>query len=165
MTACKKLQRYCSTTDTFGDKIRRDFACLMLPGPLPAVKHIWPHTRLQHARENVAAYPCSYPSKQLSSTSSPPQSSSESTAWGCPSGQSQPQALQQEPQHWGTPQKAADCPKCSASTTFKSPKKPPTRSPSSLFLLYFPQLWNIFSLLSSHMVSDMEERVPSGSCF
>lgn len=59
----------------------------MLPGPCPAVKHIWPRTRLRHARENVAAYLCSYPSKGLNGSSAPPRSNSESGPdRGCPPG-------------------------------------------------------------------------------
>lgn len=169
MEACKKLQRYRSTTDTFADKVRRDFACPMLLGPCPAVKHIWPHTRLQHARENVAAYLCSYRNKQPSSISTPPRSASESKqTQGCPYGQSQPKALWQEPRHPGILQHASDCPKRSTSTALKISKEAthyiPPPPPSPCLPSYFPQLWNIFSLVASHVVSDME-RIPSGSCF
>lgn len=164
MKACKKLQEYRGTTETFTDKVRRDSACLMLPGPCPAVKHIWPRTRLRHARENVAAYLCGYPSKGLKGSSAPPRSDSESGPdRGAPPGQSQPQTLRQKPQHQGGSQHASSCPKCSTSTTFKSPKQPPIMSPPPpslpcpFFFFIFPNFQIYFSLVASHMVSDWRE--------
>lgn len=171
MKACKKLQEYRGTTETFTDKVRRDSACLMLPGPCPAVKHIWPRTRLRHARENVAAYLCGYPSKGLKGSSAPPRSDSESGPdRGCPPGAEpapNPAAEAPAPRRIATRIQLPEMQhqhhvQISKAATHYVP--PSSFSPLPLFLLYFPQLSNIFfSCGIAHGIR--LERIPSGSCF
>lgn len=162
--ACKKLQQYRGTPETFTDKVRRDFARLMLPGPCPAVKHIWPRTRLRHARENVAAYLCSYPREGLNGSSAPPRSASESGPdRGCPPWAEpapNPAAEASAPRHPATRIQLPEMQhqhhvKISKAATHYIP--PSSFPPPPLFLLYFLQLSNIFSLVTSHMVSDWRE--------